>query len=139
MDVHGVYTEVLIRWMDAIAAGRPPVIFGDGSDTLDFVHVHDVARANVLAATSLVSDAVFNVGTGIETTLNTLADTLLGIMQSPLRPEYAPPRKVNPVPRRLASVEEAAQHLGFRAQIRLEEGLRSLVNWWQQARLAARQ
>src|SRR5439155_14812055 len=50
MDVFGVYTEVLIRWMEAIAAGRPPMIFGDGTQTMDFVHVKDVARANLLAA-----------------------------------------------------------------------------------------
>jgi UDP-glucose 4-epimerase len=134
MDAHGAYTEVLIRWMDAIAAGKPPLIFGDGSDTADFVHVEDVARANVLAASAPVSDAVFNVGTGVETTLSALADMLLSVMQSTLRPEHVPPRKVNPVSRRLASVDDARRMLGFRAAIGLEEGLRSLVAWWQQER-----
>jgi UDP-glucose 4-epimerase len=134
MDAHGAYTEVLIRWMDAIAAGRPPLIFGDGSDTADFVHVADVARANVLAASAPVSDAVFNVGTGVETTLSSLADMLLSVMQSKLRPEHVPPRKVNPVSRRLASVDDARHKLGFRAAVSLEEGLRSLVAWWQHER-----
>ena len=58
MDVFGAYTEVLIRWMEAIAAGRPPVIFGTGTDTMDFVHVEDIARANLLAATAPVTDSV---------------------------------------------------------------------------------
>ena len=49
MDIHGKYTEVLIRWMERIAAGQPPLIFGDGTQTMDFVYIEDIARANVLA------------------------------------------------------------------------------------------
>ena len=139
MDVFGAYTEVLIRWMEAIAAGQKPIIFGDGTDTMDFVHVEDIARANLLAATAPVSDAVFNVGSGVETSLNGLADLLLSIMRSPQRPEHAPPRKVNPVRRRLASVEAAERQLGFRARVSLEDGLRALVSWWQDQRSAAPQ
>jgi UDP-glucose 4-epimerase len=138
MDVFGAYTEVLIRWMEAIDAGRPPTIFGDGSDTMDFVHVHDVARANLLAASSTATDAVFNVGSGVETSLNTLADTLLAVMGSPLRPQHAPPRKVNAVSRRLASIDAAQARLGYRPEISLEDGLRSLVAWWHEQRSAAR-
>src|SRR5262249_55425720 len=52
MDMTGVYTEVLVRWLDAIDAGTPPLIFGDGSQSMDFVYVEDVARANLLAAQS---------------------------------------------------------------------------------------
>jgi UDP-glucose 4-epimerase len=137
MDVFGAYTEVLIRWMEAIDAGRPPVIFGDGTDTMDFVHVEDVARANMLAATSPATDVVFNVAAGVETSLNALAEMLLAIMESPLRPQYAPRRRVNPVSRRLASIEDAAHHLGFRARVSLEEGLRTLVSWWRRERATA--
>lgn len=138
MDVFGAYTEVLVRWMEAIADGRPPVIFGDGHDTMDFVHVEDIARANLLAATSPATDEVFNIGTGVETSLNELADTLLRVMQSPLRPQHAPPRKVNAVSRRLASIDAARDRLGFTAGISLEDGLRSLVTWWHTQRSAAR-
>jgi UDP-glucose 4-epimerase len=137
MDTHGAYTEVLIRWMEAIDSGKAPTIFGDGTDTMDFVHVTDVARAQVLAAVANVSDAVFNVGTGVETSLNELARMLLAVMGSHLHPHYAPARKINPVSRRVASVEAAARVLGFRAAVGLEEGLRDLVGWWRRERATA--
>ncbi len=134
MDIHGAYTEVLIRWMERIASGQPPLILGDGTQTMDFVHVRDIARANILAAHANVTDEVFNVASGAETSLNELADTLLKVMDSPLRPEYGPERKVNPVSRRLADMSKAKRLLGFEASIPLEEGLRGLVSWWQSQR-----
>jgi UDP-glucose 4-epimerase len=138
MDVYGAYTEVMIRWMDAIESGRPPTIFGDGTQTMDFVHVNDVARANMLAVSSTASDAVFNVGTGVETSLSQLADRLLAVMGSSLRPQRAEARRINPVPRRVASIEAAERALGFRAEVRLEDGLRDLVAWWRRERSAAK-
>jgi len=138
MDVYGAYTEVMIRWMDAIESGRPPTIFGDGTQTMDFVHVSDVARANMLAMSSTVTDAVFNVGTGIETSLSQLADRLLEVMDSTLQPQHAEARRINPVPRRVASTESAWRDLGFRAEVRLEDGLRDLVAWWRRERSAAK-
>ncbi|MBE2223199.1 MAG: NAD-dependent epimerase/dehydratase family protein [Anaerolineae bacterium] len=134
MDIHGVYTEVLIRWMERIAAGQPPLIFGNGLQTMDFIYVEDIARANILAAQSDVTDEVFNVASGTETSLNELAHTLLKIMGSDLQPEYGPERKVNPVPRRLASTKNAEEKLGFKAQVSLEEGMERLVAWWQESR-----
>jgi len=130
MDVFGAYTEVLIRWMERIAAGEPPLIFGDGTQTMDFVHVTDVARANLLAATATATDHVFNVASGVETSLSELADALLQAMGSDLRPEHRPERGVNPVRRRLADVSKARQLLGFEARVPLETGLRDLVAWW---------
>jgi UDP-glucose 4-epimerase len=134
MDVHGAYTEVFIRWMERIAAGQAPMIFGDGLQTMDFVHVYDIARANVLAAQSDVTDEVFNVASGAETSLKEVAERLLKIMGSSAEPEYAPARKVNPVPRRLADTTKAKKMLGFEAKMQLDEGLRSLVAWWQAER-----
>ena len=69
MDTYGAYTEVMIRWLERLSRGETPIIFGDGSQTMDFVHVDDVAAAYVLAAVSDVSDDVFNVGAGVETSL----------------------------------------------------------------------
>jgi UDP-glucose 4-epimerase len=137
MDVHGKYTEVLVRWMERIAAGRPPLVLGDGRQTMDFVYVDDVARANVLAVQSEVSDDVFNVASGRETSLNELAAALLAVMGSDLAPEYGPERAVNPVPRRLADVSKAERTLGFRAEVALDDGLARLVEWWRAAAAGA--
>lgn len=137
MDIHGKYTEVLIRWMERINSGIPPLILGDGKQTMDFVYIEDIARSNVLALTSDVTDDVFNVASGEETSLNGLAAALLKVMGSDLQPEYGPERKVNPVSRRLADTSKAEKVLGFRAAVPLEEGLERLVKWWHENKAAA--
>lgn len=129
MDVFGAYTEVVIRWLECIDRGEAPLIFGDGSQSMDFVYVGDVAEANVLALTRPVTDEIINVASGVETSLRGLLDMLLGVTNADLRPSFRPERAVNPVRRRLAAVEKAERLLGFRAQVDLEEGLRRLVEW----------
>jgi len=130
MDTHGAYTEVLIRWMDRIDRGLSPVIYGDGKQTMDFVYVEDVARANALAATSGATNEVFNVASGVETSLDELAQALLTAMGASLAVEYGPKRKVNAVSRRLADPGRARARLGFETRVDLDEGLRRLVVWW---------
>jgi len=130
MDVHGLYTEVLVRWMERIADGKPPLILGDGRQTMDFVCVPDIARANILAAQSEVVDGDYNIASGTETSLLELAEALLGVMDSDLGVEHGPERAVNGVTRRLADTTAAERDLGFTAEIGLQEGLRMLVDWW---------
>ena len=130
MDVHGLYTEVLVRWMERIADGLPPLVFGDGSQTMDFVFTSDIARANVLAVVSSVREGVYNVARGEETSLLGLAEALLAAMGSDLSVEHGPERAVNGVVRRLADTSAAEDDLGFVAEVGLEEGLRALVEWW---------
>jgi UDP-glucose 4-epimerase len=134
MDVHGRYTEVLVRWMERIEAGKPPLILGDGTQTMDFVYIGDVAHANVLAAESPLTDEVFNVASGTETSLAELAGALLLVMGADLPIEHGPERSVSPVPRRLADVSLARERLGFRAEVSLLEGLTRLVSWWRAER-----
>jgi UDP-glucose 4-epimerase len=134
MDIHGVYTEVLVRWMERIEAGDSPLILGDGSQTMDFVYIDDVARANLLAATIDPTDVVFNVASGVETSLLELAHQLIEVMGSSVAVEYGPERSVNKVPRRLADTKLAEELLGFEAGVGLEEGLRRLVAWWRSER-----
>jgi UDP-glucose 4-epimerase len=134
MDLDGVYTEVLVRWMDAIEAGQSPKIFGDGSQSMDFVYVDDVARANVAGLISDTADEVFNVGTGVQTNLNELCHLLLKVTGSNLKPEYREARKVNNVQTRRAAVDKAEKMLGFKADIDLEAGLKRLIEWRDQVK-----
>jgi UDP-glucose 4-epimerase len=135
MDLDGVYTEVMVRWMDAIQSGQPLKIFGEGSQSMDFVYVEDVARANLSALESQQVDDVFNVGTGHQTNLKELSQMLLRIYGSSLTPEYLPARAVNNVQVRRADVAKAERLLGFKAQVDLETGLRTLVQWREEAKL----
>lgn len=130
MDIHGLYTEVLIRWMERIEAGQAPLILGDGTQTMDFVFTEDIARANLLAASADATDQAFNIGSGTETSLIDLAHALLRAMDTDLPLEFGPPRGVNSVTRRLADVSLAAERLGWKAEVTLDEGLRRLVTWW---------
>lgn len=134
MDVHGAYTEVLVRWMERIDDGLPPLIFGSGSQTMDFVFTTDIARANLLAAASDRPDGVYNIASGNETSLLELAKCLLSVMGSSLSVEHGADRAVNGVTRRLADTTAARQDLGFAAQVGLTEGLTALVDWWRPLR-----
>ncbi len=130
MDVTGAYTEVFVRWLDCVDNGVPPVIHGDGLATMDFVYAEDIARANVLALLSDREDDVYNVASGTETSLLELWDAIRRVTGAfHLRPQHQPPRKVNPVPRRLADTAKAAREIGFRAEVPLDEGLRRLAAW----------
>lgn len=128
MDYKGTYVSVIMKVLDRIEQGQPPVIFGDGSQAYDFVHVADVARANVLAMKADVSDQFFNVGMGVKTTINELVTMLLELTGSRLKPEYRPQEQMF-VTHRVGSTERAEKLLGFRAMVPLQEGLRSVVEW----------
>lgn len=130
MDVHGAYTEVLIRWMERISEGRPPLVLGDGEQTMDFVYTGDIARANVLAAESTATDEVFNIASGEETSLRQLATALMLAMGADGVLEHGPARTVNSVTRRLADTTAAAERLSWTPEVGLDEGLRRLVAWW---------
>jgi UDP-glucose 4-epimerase len=130
MDLTGAYTEVFIRWLNCIDEGTSPQIHGDGTTSMDLIYVEDIARANILAMKAPRKDDVYNVANGTETSLLDLWRAMQQISGAHhLQPEFHPPRKVNPVPRRLADVRRAKEELGFTAEIPLEEGLRRLDAW----------
>ncbi|HXE51981.1 MAG TPA: SDR family NAD(P)-dependent oxidoreductase [Tepidisphaeraceae bacterium] len=130
MDVTGAYTEVFIRWLDCIDNNRRPQIHGDGKASMDFIYCEEIARANMLAMTSTKANGAYNVASGTETTLLGLWKAMQNVSGAHhLEPEFHPPRKINPVPRRLADTRRAKADLGFEAEVPLEEGLRRLVAW----------
>jgi UDP-glucose 4-epimerase len=128
MDYKGTYVSVIMKVLDKIEAGEAPRIFGDGSQAYDFVHVSDVARANILALKSDATDVNLNVGTGVKTTIRQLVDALLEITGSDLEPEYLPQEQMF-VTHRVGSTELAEELTAFRAEIPYREGLRSVVEW----------
>ncbi|OPY02803.1 MAG: UDP-glucose 4-epimerase [Syntrophorhabdus sp. PtaB.Bin047] len=130
MDTDGKYTEVMIKWLDCVRSGTAPLIYGDGSTTMDFVYVRDIARANVRALLADVTDEVFNIGCSRETSLKELLDLLLKVNNSTLVPEHRAENTVNPVSRRLADISRARDLLGFEPQVSLEDGLRELSRWY---------
>ncbi|MRJ76487.1 NAD-dependent epimerase/dehydratase family protein [Aeromicrobium sp. SMF47] len=134
MDVHGLYTEVLVRWMERIEDGEAPLVFGDGWQTMDFAFTTDIARANILAAESRVTEGVYNIASGSETSLLQLAETLSAVMGSHIPVEHGPERAVNGVARRLADVSAARRDLGFETRVDLADGLAELVSWWRPLR-----
>ena len=131
MDYKGAYVSVVMKVLDRIEEGTPPVIFGDGSQAYDFIQVEDVARANLLALKSDATDEFFNVGTGVKTTIEELVQKLIEISGSEVQPEYRPEEQMF-VTFRIGSTQKAEKLIGFRSQISLEEGLRSVVEWRRQ-------
>jgi UDP-glucose 4-epimerase len=128
MDYKGTYVSVLMKVLDRIDQGLPPIIFGDGSQAYDFIHVEDVARANIQALKSSATDEFFNIGIGVNTSINELVRLVLEITGSDLEPEYRLQEQMF-VTHRVGSTEKAEQLLGFRAKIPLEEGIRSFMEW----------
>lgn len=130
MDTDGKYTEVMIKWLDCIRDGRNPAIFGDGSTTMDFVYVRDIAKANVAALQADVGDESFNIGNQVETSLSGLLETLLKVNDSKLEPVYKEENSINPVSRRLADISKAGRLLQFSPSTSLESGLKELSEWY---------
>jgi len=130
MDYRGTYVSVIMKVLDRIFAGQPPVIYGDGSQVYDFVYIEDVAEANILGMRADCADENFNIGMGVGTSINELVDMLLELTGSSLRPEYRP-QEQSFVTRRIGSVDKAERLLGFVATTPLREGLAKVVAWRQ--------
>lgn len=128
-DYKGAYIAAIMKMLDAIDRGEGPTIFGDGTESFDFVAVEDCAWANICAMKSDASDTFYNVGTGIRTTLSKLAQLLLKLTDSDLPIRYAPANQATLVRSRIACTKMAEQEIGYVSQIDLEVGLRKLISW----------
>ncbi|MFZ5427661.1 MAG: NAD-dependent epimerase/dehydratase family protein [Thermodesulfobacteriota bacterium] len=127
-DYRGAYIAVIMKMLDRIDKGLPPVIYGDGSQAYDFIYVGDCAKANVLAMAADAREGFYNVGTGIKTSLKQLAFMVLEAAGSDLKPQFEP-AGVTFVKNRVGCPAKAERELSFKASMPLLEGLRNLVNW----------
>lgn len=132
MDTEGKYTEVLIRWYYLLKENKQPLIFGDGSQTMDFIYIDDIARATILGLESSATDEVFNVAFGKETSLKELCYALIKVIDKDIEPKFEQlpeERKNVEVGRRQGSTKKAEELIGFKASVGLESGLKKLVQW----------
>ena len=128
-DYKGAYIAVFMKMLDAIDQGERPTIYGDGSETFDFIAVQDCARANVCAMQSSSTDSFYNAGTGHRTTLKELAELLLELTESNQEIAYATSSQSTLVRNRIADTALASKDLGFTTEIILREGLQQLIEW----------
>lgn len=127
-DYQGTYIAVIMKILDRLDRGLPPVVYGDGSQAYDFVFVGDCAKANVCAMKSDATDENYNVGTGIKTTIKQLAEKILEVTGSDMEIEYKP-GGLTFVKNRVGCPKKAEAEIGFKADVMLEQGLRELIEW----------
>lgn len=127
-DYKGAYVAVIMKVLDKIFAGQPPKVHGDGLQAYDFIHVSDVAKANICALKADVSDRFYNVGTGKKTSIKELCELLLELCESNLNIHFEPDNKVF-VTNRIGCTKKAERELLFRAEVDLKEGLAKLIRW----------
>jgi UDP-glucose 4-epimerase len=128
-DYKGAYIAVIMKMLDAIDKGENPQIFGDGSESFDFVAVEDCAKSNVLAMKATTVDQFYNVGTGTSTSLRELAETLLFLTDSDLEIKYVTTKQNTLVKSRIGCPKKALHEIGFKSEIDLKEGLSRLIEW----------
>ena len=127
-DYKGAYVAVIMKILDRISEGLAPVIYGDGSQSYDFIYVGDTARANVCALKADVRDECYNVGMGKATTVRELTQLILELTNCKMEPQYEPQGQTF-VTHRIGSTQKAERELGFKASVELQEGLKKLIEW----------
>jgi UDP-glucose 4-epimerase len=135
-DYMGAYVAVIMKMLDRLDRGESPVIFGDGTQAYDFVSVRDCARANVAAMLADVSDCVYNVCTGRQTSITEVAELLINLTGQDVGVEFQP-EETSFVRNRIGDPTNAQTDLDFVAEIELSAGLRDLIAWRDQHRRGA--
>ncbi len=127
-DYHGAYIAVIMKILDNLDNGKPPIVYGDGSQAYDFINVIDCGRANVCAMKADTTDEFYNVGTGIRTSIKELAELILEVTGSDLEIQYEP-GGMTFVKNRIGCPIKAREQIGFEGKIQLREGLEDLIEW----------
>src|SRR5260370_41143979 len=129
MDVRSRFVEVLVGWLNLIDEGKPLTLFGDGSSSVGFVYVGDVARASLLACESERPDVIVNVCSGVETKMRDLAAVLLRLTGSSVGMEFKPQPEGALPARRVGDPARAKDMLGFEAETSPQAGVTKLLEW----------
>ena len=127
-DYSGTYIAVIMKILDRLDKGLPPIVYGDGTQAYDFIYVGECGRANVCAMKADSTDQFYNVGTGIKTTIKQLAELILEVTGSKLEIEYEPGGQTF-VKNRVGCPKKASAEIDFTAKIQLKDGLRKLIEW----------
>jgi|TARA_B110000259_G_scaffold183212_1_gene228141 UDP-glucose 4-epimerase len=131
-DQHAVYSGVVPIVLNKIDRNEAPIVNGDGTQAYDFIYVEDVARSNIDAIKSDIKLGNYNIGTGVQTNVKHLCNTMLKLKNSDLKIKYIPYNSDDArqlVQNRIGSTQKAEQELGFKYQYSLEEGLKALIKW----------
>lgn len=127
-DYLGTYVSVIMKILDRLDQGLPPIVYGDGSQAYDFIHVSDCAKANVCAMKAQTTDSFYNVGTGKKTTIAQLTQKILDVTNSTLEIQFEPAGQTF-VKNRVGCPLKAQSELNFNASVSLEQGLQKLIHW----------
>lgn len=127
-DYRGAYIAVIMKILDRLDKGLPPIVYGDGSQAYDFIYVSDCAKANLCAMKSDITDTFYNIGRGIQTTIKELTETILKITHNDSNIQYEP-EGTTFVKNRVGCPKKAEAEIGFKAQFELREGLERLIEW----------
>ena len=127
-DYKGTYIAVIMKILDRLEKGLPPMVYGDGSQSYDFIYVRDIARANICAMKSTATNEFYNVGSGTQTSIKELAEKILALTGSDLQIQYEPSGQTF-VSNRIGCPKKAIEQIGFKTTIELEEGLKELIAW----------
>jgi len=119
------YTSVIILFLKSLLNDKPPLVMGNGEQSMDFVNVKDVVRANIMGIESDVENEILNIGSGKSTTIRKLAYMLIDIMGKDVKPRFKPRDVI--VTERRADIRKAKDLLGFEPEIGLREGMREVA------------
>ena len=131
-DQTAAYTGVIPIMLNKIEMNEQPTINGDGSQAYDFIDVQDAARCNLLALESKVVDQFYNVGTGVQTSIKELCDTILKLKKSELEVNYIPYSEEDArqlVQNRIGSRKKSEEEIKFKYEFNLKQGLQKLIDW----------
>ncbi len=126
-DPYSDYAAVVPKFIQRISCGEPPLIYGDGEQTRDFIYVKDVVQANIRAMLSDSASGIFNIASGVGISVNSLATTVLRVLESDIRPVYTYPR-IGEVKHSFADISKAKREFGFNPRYTLKDGLMHMIH-----------